>query len=100
LTSKVPRTYIIRTYSLQVVNNTYPKQSEEIMTQDQKKAIILALFLGGVGAHHYYLGRPWWAVASLLTCWTLIPMVAGWVEGLIIYSMPPQEFKRKVMARA
>jgi TM2 domain-containing membrane protein YozV len=38
------------------------------------------LLLGGFGAHRFYLGQKGWGIAYLLFCWTLIPLVASWVE--------------------
>ena len=36
---------------------------------------LLALLLGGLGVHHFYLG--WWlaGLIYLLFCWTFIPMI-------------------------
>ena len=53
-------------------------------------AILLALFLGGIGIHKFYLGRPWWGVLYLLFCWTLIPAIASFVE-LLIYAFTSDE---------
>jgi len=52
-------------------------------------AIILALFLGGIGIHKLYLveGR-WWLY--LLFCWTFIPAIIALVE-LIQYAMMSDE---------
>lgn len=36
-------------------------------------AILLALFLGGFGAHKFYLDQPGRGVMYLLFCWTGIP---------------------------
>jgi TM2 domain-containing membrane protein YozV len=47
-------------------------------------AILLAPFLGGLGAHKFYLGRPGWGIVYILFCWTLIPAFVALIE-LIIY---------------
>jgi hypothetical protein len=52
-------------------------------------AIILALFLGGIGIHKLYLGvGRWWLY--LLFCWTFIPVIVALIE-LIQYAMMSDE---------
>ncbi|MEN6523854.1 MAG: NINE protein [Anaerolineaceae bacterium] len=36
-------------------------------------AVLLALFLGGLGAHKFYLGKTVAGILYLLFCWTTIP---------------------------
>ena len=45
-------------------------------------ATLLALFLGGLGVHRFYLGK-WWGIFYLLFCWTLIPGVIATVEAIV-----------------
>ena len=42
---------------------------------------VLAIFLGWLGVHRFYLGQ-WWGVFYLLLCWTLIPGLVALVEGV------------------
>lgn len=37
--------------------------------------VLLALFLGGVGIHHFYLGRTTPGILHLVFCWTFVPAV-------------------------
>jgi TM2 domain-containing membrane protein YozV len=53
---------------------------------------VLALFLGGFGLHKFYLGRPGLGLLYLLFCWTLIPSIVGFVEGLVYLFSDPAEF--------
>jgi TM2 domain-containing membrane protein YozV len=53
----------------------YSKQSRNSST-----AFVLALLLGGFGAHRFYLRQSGWGITYLLFCWTLIPLLASWVE--------------------
>ena len=53
-------------------------------------AIILAFLLGGVGAHKFYLGRSGWGVIYLLFCWTFIPGIVAFIEG-IMYALGSEE---------
>ncbi len=47
-------------------------------------AVLLALFLGGLGIHKFYLGQAGWGVAYLLFCWTYIPAVIAFFEAFVI----------------
>jgi TM2 domain-containing membrane protein YozV len=48
--------------------------------KDETVGVLLALFLGGIGIHHFYLRRNTAGVIYLLFSWTGIPMVIAWVE--------------------
>ena len=43
--------------------------------KDRTTAILLTLFLGGIGAHRFYLGQIGLGVLYLLFCWTLAPAI-------------------------
>lgn len=58
-------------------------------------AALLALFLGGFGVHKFYLGRAGWGVVYLLFCWTFIPAVVGFIEGILLLVMSEREFNGK-----
>jgi TM2 domain-containing membrane protein YozV len=58
-------------------------------------AALLALFLGGVGVHHFYLGRPILGVICLLFCWTFIPAIIAFIEALVLLCMSDQTFQSK-----
>lgn len=45
-------------------------------------AFLLAWFLGGIGAHKFYLGKAGEGIAYLLFCWTFIPSVIAFFEGI------------------
>jgi TM2 domain-containing membrane protein YozV len=46
--------------------------------------VLLAIFLGGAGVHHFYMGRIGLGVLYLLFCWTLIPAVVGLIEAFLM----------------
>ncbi len=58
-------------------------------------AALFAFFLGGLGIHKFYLGRPGWGILYILFCWTGIPVIAGLIEGVLLLVMSPQDFNRK-----
>ena len=43
---------------------------------------LLALFLGGLGFHKFYLEKTGQGLLYLVFCWTFIPAFIGFVEGL------------------
>jgi len=58
-------------------------------------AALFALLLGGLGIHKFYLGRIWQGVLYLLFCWTFIPALIGFIEGILYLTMSDDNFARK-----
>ena len=56
---------------------------------------LLAILLGGIGIHHFYLGRMGYGIVSIVFCWTGIPGIIGLVEGIIMLTQTDQEFQQK-----
>ncbi len=52
----------------------------EAARRDEVVGILLALFLGGFGIHHFYLRRTGWGVLYCCFCWTPLPWVLGFIE--------------------
>jgi len=58
-------------------------------------AILLALFLGGVGAHKFYLGSAGMGLLYLLFFWTFIPAIIAFVEMIFYILMTDEDFHEK-----
>lgn len=58
-------------------------------------AAVLAIVFGGLGVHKFYLGKMVWGIVYLLLCWTGIPTIVGFVEGLIYLCTSDKEFEKK-----
>lgn len=43
-------------------------------------AIVLALFLGGIGAHKFYLGKITQGFLYLIFSWTFVPALLSWID--------------------
>ncbi|MGH9344549.1 MAG: TM2 domain-containing protein [Terriglobia bacterium] len=55
-------------------------QQYECVRRDEIVGILLALFLGGFGVHHFYLRRTGLGILYLCFCWTPIPWILGFIE--------------------
>jgi TM2 domain-containing membrane protein YozV len=68
--------------------STYPYPNAESIFYQQYNAtrrdellgVLLALFLGGFGVHHFYLRRTGLGVLYLVFCWTPLPWFLGFIE--------------------
>lgn len=58
-------------------------------------AAILALLLGGLGIHKFYLGKAGWGLLYFLFSWTFIPAILGFFEALIYLTMSDEDFQSK-----
>jgi len=45
-------------------------------------AVLLALFVGGIGAHKFYLGKVGTGLLYLLLCWTFLPAIIAFIEAM------------------
>jgi len=58
-------------------------------------AALLALFLGGIGIHKFYLHQPIQGILYILFCWTLIPAIIAFIEAIIYLCISESEFQRR-----
>lgn len=66
--------------------------------KDKTTAGILGVLVGGLGVHKFYLGRTGWGIAYLLFCWTLLPTLAGFIEGILYLTMDDDRFDERYNA--
>jgi len=71
----------------------YPTKSKSRIT-----AAVLALLLGGIGVHKFYMGKIWPGVGYILLCWTYVPAVVALVEAIIYFTQDDETFARKQAA--
>ena len=62
-------------------------------------AALLAILLGGLGIHKFYLGQNGKGVLYLLLCWTYVPGILGIIEGIMILTSTDQKFQEKYKCR-
>lgn len=63
--------------------------------KNKTTAALLAIFLGGIGAHKFYLKKYWWGAIYLVLCWTYIPSIIGFIEGLMYLFTSESDFQAK-----
>lgn len=73
--------------------------SRVVPVKSKVAAGLLAMFLGGVGVHKFYLGKPLMGLLYLLFCWTGIPAIVGFVEGIIYLTKSDEDFAAKFGAK-
>jgi TM2 domain-containing membrane protein YozV len=56
---------------------------------------LLALFLGGLGVHKFYLGQTKKGLIYLVLSWTCVPAVLSFIEAILIFSMTDEDFQFK-----
>ncbi len=56
---------------------------------------LFGIFLGGFGIHKFYLGKTGMGIFYLLFCWTFIPAVVGFIEGILFLVMKDEDFNAK-----
>ncbi|WP_370896732.1 TM2 domain-containing protein [Chryseobacterium gossypii] len=61
---------------------------------------MLALFLGGLGIHRFYLGQNITGIFYLLFCWTLIPSLIALIDFFIFIFMSEDSFNYKYNLRS
>lgn len=86
----------------------YPQQQPQVIyvqqpqqpqvprcTKSKTTAGVLALLLGGLGFHKFYLGKIGQGILYLLFCWTYIPAFLGLCEGIYYLTMKEEVFCQK-----
>lgn len=62
-----------------VLRETIIQMQAELRDEQEKPSlviyILLALFLGGIGMHDFYVGKTAKGITKLLFCWTGIPAI-------------------------
>jgi len=63
-------------------------------TKSKTTAGLLAIFLGNLGVHRFYLGQ-WWGLFYLLFFWTFIPGIIAFIEGIVFLASDQNKWDDK-----
>jgi len=63
--------------------------------KNRSTAGLLALLLGGLGVHRFYLRQIGLGILYLVFCWTFIPAIVALVDGIIILTQSDEKFDEK-----
>lgn len=63
--------------------------------KEKNVAGILALFLGGLGVHRFYLGQTGLGIFYLIFCWFPVIWIVGLIDAIAFFSMDQEVFDRK-----
>ena len=66
-----------------------------VTRNSQTMAVLLAMFGGILGLHHFYLGDRRRGFKYLAFFWTIIPMFIGWYDTVKLARLESHEFDRK-----
>ncbi|MBF0647889.1 NINE protein [Dysgonomonas sp. GY75] len=58
-------------------------------------AALLAIFLGGIGVHRFYLNQTGLGLLYLLFCWTFIPLAVSFIDFIWLLTMDDNRFNLK-----
>lgn len=79
-----------------VNNNDRNRNSPSVISNKNKgTATVLALLLGGIGAHKFYLGQFGMGIFYCVFCWTFIPAGVAFIEGILYLVQSEEDFARK-----
>lgn len=63
--------------------------------KDKNIAAVLAFFLGTFGIHRFYLGQIYLGIIYCFLAMTGISAVLGFIDAIILFSMPQEKFDGK-----
>lgn len=78
-----------------VETRNFQQPKAQIRLKSKIAAGILALLLGPLGVHKFYLGKIIQGILYILFIWTMIPSIIAIIEGVILLTMDQREFDIK-----
>lgn len=67
-------------------------------SRNKTVAAVLALLLGWIGVHKFYLGRTGQGILYIAFCWTFIPAIIAFIEAILLLTMSEEKFAAEYSA--
>ena len=92
----------------QILQHYYPElfgrsepfvRPEYVFGPNRVTASVLAILLGGLGIHRFYLGETALGILDILFCWTGIPSLVALIDGIVWLFESDEVFYRSWLAR-
>ncbi|MDQ3099476.1 MAG: TM2 domain-containing protein [bacterium] len=77
------------------MNNEMSNNLSIRTTRSRMTAALLAILLGGIGVHKFYLGKVGCGIVYFVFSWTGIPLFLGIIEGILYLCMSDESFRNK-----
>lgn|GEM_PF-2278624 len=74
------------------VRMSFGPRTPTLAPPQRKVAVALAMLLGVVGAHHFYMGRRPLGYLSVVLCWSGYSALLGFIDGVRMAFMSDAEF--------
>lgn len=68
----------------------------EMNEKSRVAAGVLAILLGDIGIHKFYMRKIGMGILYLLFCWTGIPALVGLIEGIIYLTESDEKFASRL----
>lgn len=82
-------------FEVQFPTVSTPSRRSSGEQKSKTTAALLALLVGGLGAHHFYLGNTVLGIVYIVACWTFIPAIVAFVEAIVFLTMSDAAFDAK-----
>lgn len=86
-------------YPIQKLKNISQPREKRTVMKNKMVAGILGILCGSLGIHKFYMGNIMPGVVYLLLCWTGIPGILGFIEGIIYLMDTDEAFQARVEAK-
>ena len=99
LEASAPQYGVAGPQDYEILAHYYPGLFSVPQGPDRVTASVLAILLGGLGVHHFDVGETALGVPDILFCWTGIPSLVAFINGVVWLCESNEEFYYSWMAR-
>ena len=99
LEASAPQYGVAGPQDYEILAHYYPGLFSVPQGPDRVTASVLAILLGGLGIHHFYMGETALGILDILFCWTGIPSLVAFIDGVVWLCESNEEFYYSWLAR-